>query len=118
MEKIPKGTEITDSIAKHMDRRFLSSMDLMGLGDVELTIDRVEMISELKYLNGNKDSNVLLMYFKGTDKPLKLCKTNVKSIILTLKTANVSEWKGKKIKLCVKTVQAFGKPTPAVRIAD
>ena len=66
MTDIPKGKEITDAITKHMDRRFLSSLDLMGQGKVELTIDRVEKHDSLRYRNGNTDSNAILIYFKET----------------------------------------------------
>ena len=117
MTAIPKGQEITDQITKHMDRNYLSSLDLIGQGVVELTIERVEKHALLKYKNGNTDKDAILMFFKGTDKPLKLCSTNIKSIIMVLKTAKVADWKGKKIKLEVQTVKAFGGMKPAVRIA-
>ena len=113
---IPKGVEITDAITKHMDRRFLSSLDLVGLGEVEVTIDRVEKHAELEYLNGNKEANAKLLYFVGSDKPLKLCDTNIKAIITNLGTPKVSEWRGKKIRLKVEKVKAFGKVVDAVRV--
>ena len=113
---IPKGTEITGAITKHMDRRYLSSLDLMGLGVVELTVERVEKHDEIKYGNGSTDQDVILMYFVGSDKPLSLNTCNIKMIVRCLKTAKVSEWKGKKIKLEVQIVKAFGKMQPAVRV--
>jgi len=113
---IPKGEEITGAITKHMDRRFLSSLDLVGMGEVEVTIDRVEKHGQLEYLNGNKDENAILIYFKGSDKPLKLCNTNIKAIIANMGTAKVEEWKGRKITLKVEKVKAFGKVTDAVRV--
>ena len=115
---LPAGEVITGSITKHMDRRFISSVDLVGLGDVELTIDRVEKHATLTYLNGNTDENAILIFFKGTEKPLKLCTTNIKDIILTLGTSKVDDWHGRKIKLCVKKVKSFGKLQDAVRIAE
>jgi hypothetical protein len=118
IKPIPAGEVITGSITKHMDRRFISSVDLVGLGDVELTIDRVEKHAVLKYLNGNMDENAILIFFAGADKPLKLCTTNIKDIILALGTSNASDWKGREIKLCVKKVKSFGKMQDAVRIAD
>ena len=114
--QIPKGDVITDSITKHMDRRFLSSIDLVGAGEVELTIDRVEHLAEIKYANGNKDANVNLLYFKETDKPLTLNVTNIKAIVSFTGTNKAGEWSGKKVKLAAKKVQAFGKMQDAVRI--
>lgn len=113
---IPKGEEITDSITKYMDRRFLSSLDLMGVGDVVLTIDRVEHLDKIEYANGNTDTNVNLLYFVETPKPLTLNVTNIKSIVVNLGTNKVSDWKGKKIKLAVKKVSSYGKTVDAVRV--
>jgi hypothetical protein len=113
---IPKGEEITGAITKHMDRRFLSSIDLIGMGEVELTIARVEKHESLVYANGNKDANAILIYFTETEKPLKLCATNIKSIIMRIGSSKVKDWHGKKIKLKVEKVQAFGKLQDAVRV--
>ena len=38
---IPKGREIDGSIVKEVDSRFLSSFDIVGKDNIELTIDRV-----------------------------------------------------------------------------
>ena len=116
MTAIPKGKEITDQITKHMDRNYLSSLDLMGQPPVELTIERVEKHAKLTYRNGNTDKDAILVYFKETDKPLKLNACNIKAIIMFLNTTKVSEWKGKKIKLEVQKVKAFGSLRPAVRV--
>ena len=116
LKKIPKGEEITGNIVKHLDKRFLSSLDLIGQGTVTLTIDRVEKLEKIVYGNGNTDENVLLMYFKETNKPLKLCKANIKTIIFITNSSSANAWKGKKIKLAVEKVQAFGKTRPAVRV--
>lgn len=113
---IPKGTVITDSITKHIDKRFLSSIDLIGSGNVELTIDRVEHLDEIKYANGQKEKNVNLLYFKGSEKPLALNKTNIHAIVTILGTNKVSQWGGKKVKLAVKKVEAFGEIKDAVRV--
>jgi len=115
---IPKGVEITDSITKHIDKNYLSSLDLMGQGVVELTIDRCEKHETLTYNTGESDKNAILMYFRETPKPLKLCKTNIKSIATIFKSSKVADWLGKKIKLTVKTVAAFGKQKPAVRVVE
>lgn len=117
LKPIPKGQIIEDAITKHMDRRFLSSLDLIGCGVVELTIDRVEKHDRLEYGTGTVDENAILVYFKENPaKPLKLCKTNIASIIMVVGSSKVSDWHGKKIKLEVQKVMAFGKSKPAVRV--
>jgi len=115
---IPKGTVITDSIVKHIDKRFLSSIDLIGSGDVKLTIDRVEHLDKIKYANGQEETNVNLLYFKETEKPLSLNKTNITAIVTILNTNKVQDWAGKKVKLTVQKVEAFGKIADAVRIIE
>lgn len=113
---IPKGEVIKDSITKHMDKRFLSAIDLIGSDAVALTIDRVEHLDSIEYANGNRDSNVNLIYFKESEKPLSLNSTNIKAIVTILGTNKCKDWTGKKIKLAVKTVKAFGDMRPAVRV--
>jgi len=116
LKPIPKGEEITGNITKQMDRRFLSSMDLIGAGDVTLTIARVEHLDNIEYQNGSKDTNVNLLYFKETERPLALNVTNIRAIISILGTNQVKDWVGKPIKLTVKKVQSFGKTTDAIRV--
>ncbi len=120
MKPIPKGEVVTDSIAKTMDRRYLSSLDLIGVGQVELTIDRVEYHKEITFNNEKKKKNVHLMYFKETEKPLDLNVTNITAVTYLLKSNKPSDWAGKKIKLEVKRVQKpggrSGEKTNGVRV--
>lgn len=115
---IPKGTPVEGNILKEMDRRFLSSLDLLGRGVVTLTIDRVEKVAKLVFGNGNKEENALLLYFKETPKPLLIKTTNVKAIVSLLGTNIVSKWCGEKVRLTVQNINAFGKTRPAVRIIE
>jgi hypothetical protein len=116
IKPIPKGEVITDVITKHIDKNYLSSLDLMGSGPIGLTIDRVEKHALLTYNNGNTDENAILIYFKETPKPLKLCKTNISLIVMSVGSAKVADWIGKKITLEVQKIQSFGKTRPAVRV--
>lgn len=116
LKPLPKGEEVTDSITKHIDKRFLSSIDLIGQGEVAMVIDRVEHHANITYANGKKDEKVNLIYFVGTDKPLALNVTNIKSIVSLVGSNKVSDWKGKKIKLAVKKVKAFDEVKDAVRV--
>ena len=120
MKPIPKGEVVTDSIAKHLDRRYLSSLDLVGSGVVELTVDRVEYHKELTFNNGQKKANVHLLYFNETEKPLDLNVTNISTISYLFKSNKPSDWSGKKVKLEVKRVQKpggkSGEKTNGVRV--
>jgi len=113
---IPKGEEVLGSVTKFMDRNYLSSLDLIGAGDVKLEIDRVEHHDKITFANGNTKENALLMYFVGTNKPLDLNSTNIRAIIAILGTSQGREWKGKNITLAVKKVSAFSKTVDAVRV--
>lgn len=115
-KEIEKGKVIEGNIVKEMDRRFLSSLDLAGHGDVELTIDRVEKVEKLQYLNGQSQDNAILLYFKETKRPLTLNATNIKRLIQITETNVAKEWTGIKIKLAAVPVSAFGKNQLAVRI--
>ena len=113
---IPKGKIIEGNITKHMDRRFLSSLDLIGAGEVTLTIDRVELVERLEYLNGNTETNAKLLYFTETEKPLTLCVTNIKALIRICGNTKAKEWHGKRVVVVAKKVKAFGRLVDAVRI--
>ena len=118
MTAIPKGQEITDQITKHMDRRFFSSIDLVGQGVVTLTIKRVEKLAVLKYENGRTDKNVILAYFNEISRPLKLCVTNIRRIVDIVGTTKVSDWTGKKIPFHAEIVKVKGVERPAVRVVE
>ena len=114
---IPKGEVIEDAITKHLDRRFLSSIDLAGQGIVELEIDRVEKLAELKYENGKVDKNVKLCYFKNPpNRPLVLKNCHINEIIKRLKTNNVKAWIGEKIPFHAIEGNFFGTQQLAVRV--
>lgn len=105
---IPKGTLVEGDVTASLDMRFLNALVLQaGLEKQQkqhltVTIDRVEHHDVLEYENGVKDSNANLLYFKGSDKPLKLNATNTKAIVALYGTIGAN-WHGKKICLGLKT---------------
>ena len=113
---VPEGTPVSGNITKHMDRRFLSSLDIAGSGTVWLTCDRVSKHDELKYENGQVDKNVLLMHWKELDRPLKLNTTNLRTIVLRTGSSRVEDWQGVKIPLKAEPGTYFGQPGLAVRV--
>ena len=116
--EIPKGDEITGSIAKELDARFLNRRFFMGQGTIPLTINRIEKVDKLKYETGDTDENVILAYFEETPLPLKLCNTNIDSIIMITGTAKVADWIG--VKIGFHNIQGtwFGKTQYAVRVDE
>lgn len=113
---IPAGENITGNITRHMDRRFLSSVDLAGQGTVWLTIDHLSKHKELVYQNGQKDTDVILMHFKEVDRPLKVNPTNIRALILRTGTSKVDDWAGVKVPLKAEPGTYFGQPGFAVRV--
>ena len=113
---IPEGKIIHGAITKHLDRRFLSSIDLAGQGVIEMTIDHVSKHDVLKYENGQSDKNAILLHFKEVQRPLKLNATNIKAIIISTETNKVDDWAGCKIRLQAEEGVYFGKRGLAVRV--
>jgi hypothetical protein len=101
---IPKGVEFQGDMTAALDSRFLNTIVLMGALEkkkathITVEIDRVEFHESLKYENGTTDKDAYLLYFKGSDRPLKLAKTNIKRIINLHGTIGKG-WHGKKIAL-------------------
>ncbi len=114
-DPIPQGEEITDKITKHLDRRFINSIDLVGEGDVVVTIDRVEKLKSITFENKNTEANPILLYFAKSPKPLVLRKIHASQISSALGTPNVGKWKGRKVTMYAEAGKWFGKQQHAVR---
>ena len=103
---IPKGTTVEGDMTAALDSRFLNSIVLQGALDkrgsdtLDVIIDRIEQHDLLKYENGQTAKNAHLIYFKGSDKPLKLGATNTKRLIMMLGTIGKG-WHGQKVQLCI-----------------
>ena len=121
---IPKGVPVEGDMTKALDARFVNSIVLQGALDktgketLDVTIDRVEFHEILKYENGSKDANAYLLYFKGSDKPLKLAKANIKRLIAQHGTIGEG-WHGKPVSLCLEQdsrPDLGGRLGPCVRV--
>lgn len=108
-----------------LDSRFLNALVLQGAltqkgaDHLVVTIDRVEFHEVLNYENGRQDQDAYLLWFAKSDKPLKLCKTNIRRIISQHGTIGKG-WHGKKIALGLETeyrpdIKAKG---PCVRVRN
>lgn len=114
-EPIPKGDEIIGSIARHMDRRFLGSIDLVGFDETIVTILRVELHKKIKFENGKEESNIKMIYFEENPKPLVIRDVHIRAITTALGTVKVKDWKGRKVAMYVEKGHWFGKDGYAVR---
>ena len=101
---IPEGKPCEGDMTSALDSRFVNAiviqgaMEKKGADKVLLEIDKVDFHETLKYENGTVDKDVYLLHFKGSDKPLKLAKTNIRRII-NLHGTMGKDWHGKKIYL-------------------
>ena len=121
---IPKGDIVDGDMTTALDSRFLNAIVLQGALDkkqatsLEVEIDRIEHHDLLQYENGQSAQNAYLLYFKGSDKPLKLAKVNTRRLICHLGTMGKG-WAGKKIKLQIeddKRPDLGGRKGPCVRV--
>lgn len=117
-KEIPEGREITGSIAKEMDSRFLNRRYFIGNGTIGLTIKKIESHAVLEYENGDKKENAILCFFEETPKPLDLCNTNIDSIIAVTGSGIGNDWKGKKVGFKAVKGKWFGKEQFAVRVDE
>jgi len=103
---IPKGKEVAGDMTQALDSRFLNALVLQGAlaktggESLAVTIDRVEHHEELRYNDGRTTKDAYLLYFHGSDKPLKLAKTNIKRLMQQFGTVG-ADWVGKKIELVI-----------------
>jgi hypothetical protein len=123
---IPPGKPVEGDMTTALDSRFLNSIVLQGAlakrdSDVlTVEIERIEHHDLLKYENGQTAKDAYLLYFKGSDKPLKLCKTNIKRIIGLLGTIGKG-WHGQSVSLCIeqdRRPDLGGIKGPCVRIKN
>lgn len=122
---IPKGEQVDGDMTAALDSRFLNSLVLQaalvktGKQFVPVTIDRVEFHQTLKYENGTVDKDAYLLYFKGSEIPLKLAKINIKRLISQLGPMGGS-WHGKKIALGIEMDRRpdLGTKGPCVRVLN
>ena len=124
MKPIPKGEPVSGDMTAALDSRFLNAIVLQGALErkksetLDVEIDRVEFHTLLKYENGQTAKDAYLLYFKGSDKPLKLAKTNTRRLITQLGTIGAS-WHGQKIQLVIeqdKRPDLGGKMGACVRV--
>jgi len=95
---------------------WLASEDLLGKGDVEVTVKAVHRHKDVEFEAGRKEQVVYSIEFEKASKQLVLNSTNRKALVAKF-GANVKDWCGKKVTLYVDTdVKMMGKKVCGVRI--
>lgn len=98
------------------DSPWLASEDLLGKGDVEVTIKACHRHKDVPFDGGRREPTVYSLEFVGKKKQMVLNTTNRKTLVEKF-GANVKEWTGKKITLWVDTeVPMKGKLVSGLRI--
>ena len=104
---------------KEFNYDYLGAYSLPDGKDVTLTISSLD--KKVVIGSGNKKSECLIASFVEKEswvKPMVLNRTNCKVITKLYKTPFVENWIGKKIKITVKMVSAFGEEVDALRIVN
>lgn len=115
--QLPKGEAFEGRSAEmKKETPWLSSEDLMDLGDVKVTIEGCFRHTNVEFDAGRKEKQIHTIKFKGKSKQLVLNSTNRKTLVQKFGT-NVKDWKGKEVMLWVdKNVRMMGKTVSGIRI--
>lgn len=104
------------SSAMRLNTIWLSSEDLLDVGDCKVVIEACYHHKNPQFEAGRKVPECFALKFVGKEKQLVLNATNRKSLVAMFGT-NVKNWTGKQITLYVKSdVAAFGELVNGIRI--
>ena len=92
--------EYTGSVSDMKSSEWLASSDIIGLGDVQVTIESVVKSTNVKMDGGKTEKEIYSLKFVGKDKKMVLNATNRKTLAKMF-SASVKKWKGQKVKLYV-----------------
>ena len=111
-----KSTEYTGSSAAIKgDCPWLASEDILGKGDIVVTIEACHAVQDAEFEGGRKE-DLYTLSFVGAKKQLILNSTNRKRLVRMYGT-NVGDWKGKPITLYVEEgIRCFGEVRNGLRI--
>jgi len=110
--------EVFDGRSSEMKKEtpWLSSEDLIGLGDIQVVVEAVYRHQDVEFDAGRKEKVVYSIKFKGKQKQLVLNSTNRKTLVAKY-GVNVKDWVGKEVTLYVDdNVRMMGKRVCGIRI--
>ena len=114
-----KATEFTGHTREMRELKptpWLASEDIMGLGEIEVTIESVNKVLGAEFDMGRKE-DVFTVGFTGKKKQLVLNATNRKTLVAMF-GADVTAWKGQKVRLTTVKCKMMGKWTNGIRIVN
>ena len=117
MNNPPRG-EVFEGRSSEMKTNspWLASEDILGLGDIKVTIQAVHRHRDVEFEAGRSIKVVYSLQFAGKDKQLVLNATNRKVLVQKFGT-NVKDWAGKRVVLYVdEHVMMMGKVVCGIRI--
>jgi hypothetical protein len=104
----PNAVEFEGRSGEMRDSPWLASEDILGLGDVKVTIEKVERHNNIEFEGGRKKPVVFSITFKGKNRRLVLNGTNRKTLVEKFGN-DVRSWKGKEVVLYVQPGIKVGK---------
>jgi len=108
-------------MAEHIHWKKTTNPDYLGAYAFDDGKDMVVQIKDVKIetvQNQQGKEEKPVMHFEGDVKPLILNTTNMKTIEKVTGSPYMDEWVGKKLRLYVTMVSAFGTTTEAVRVRE
>lgn len=110
-------------MAEHVHWKVLTNPDYLGAYAFDRGEEKVGTIRDVRTemvpgADGKKELCTIVYFGEKDLKPLILNKTNAKTITKLYDTGFVDEWVGKKIKMVVRNIKAFGEMMEAVRIKN
>lgn len=116
MTKEVKGEVFEGRTSEMKDSPWLASEDLLGLGDVPVTIEKCLRHRNVEFDKGRKEDVVYSLVLQGKKKQLVLNSVNRKTLVAKYGT-DVRDWSDKKIHLYVdQNVRFAGKTVNGIRI--
>ncbi|MBU2048815.1 MAG: hypothetical protein KKH61_07535 [Gammaproteobacteria bacterium] len=97
-----RGEEFAGRASEMRNSPWLASEDILGLGDVRATIERVWRHRDVTMQDGRKEAVLYALSFAGKDKRMVLNATNRKRLAAAF-GADVRKWTGKNILLYVES---------------
>lgn len=101
---------------KNFNYNYLGSYSLDPGKEITLQIQKI--VKEKVKDTSGKEQDCTVAYFKQSDKPMVLNKTNCKTIAKIYATPYLEDWVGKFITIYSAKVRAFGEETEALRVKD
>lgn len=116
MKITPNQINMKTHWKKEFNYEYMGSYSLPDGKDVVLTIKETK--KEIVIGTNGKKEECFVCYFKESDKPMILNRTNCKTIERVHKTPYIEDWPGIVVQIGIDKVNAFGEVVDALRIRN